>query len=262
MNFSRLVSRGTKAVTVLAVLGALGAALPAFADTFSVQYFKVPAGGSNLDFHASGASDGTSNNYVLSGLGPDGLPVYNTGATASSGSISAPTDKNGAGEILWWTPGQDGVVADTAKDIASGGILDVTSGGVSMYPANQGGTDNPDEETAILTGDFTLATASAVSFSVGADDDAFVYVDGTLVEDLGGIHGDTLAPTNSIDLGAGSHTIQIFYADQERTGATLSFDDNAVALVTAPAVPEPSSLALLGTGALAVGGMVRRRFIR
>jgi fibro-slime domain-containing protein len=257
MNFSRLV----KAVTVLAFLGTLGSALPALADTFSVQYFKIPAGGGNGDFYNGGSPGGTSNNFVVSTLGPDGRPVYNTGATATSGSISAPTDVNSAGEILWWTAGQDSVVVDTAADLASGGTLDVTPGGVNMYPAGQGGSDSPDEETALLTGSFTLTAASSVSFSVGADDDAFVYVDGQLVEDLGGIHGDTLAPTNAIDLGIGSHTIQIFYADQEETGASLSFDDNAVALVT-PAVPEPSSLALLGTGVLAVGGMVRRRFVR
>ena len=262
MNFSRLAHHGAKAVTLLAILGTLNSALPAFADTFSVQYFKIPGGGSNSDFHNGGSPGGTSNNFVLSALGPDGLPVYNTGATATSGAIAAPTDVNAAGEILWWTPGQDSIIADTAADIASGGTLDVTSGGVNMYPAGQGGSDSPDEETAILTGAFTLTTPSAVSFSVGADDDAFVYVDGQLVEDLGGIHGDTLAPTNSVNLGTGSHTIQIFYADQERTGASLSFDDNAVALVTAPpAVPEPSSLALLGSGMLAVGGMVRRRFV-
>jgi fibro-slime domain-containing protein len=257
MNFSRIANRGARIVTVLAFLGTLGSALPAFADTFSVQYFKIPASGGNSDFHTTAAvPEGTSNNYVTSTLGPNGLPVFNTGATATTGSIFAPTDLNGSNEILWWTPG-NGIVADGT------GTLDVTAGGVNMFPAGQGGTDSPDEETAILTGSFTLASASAVSFSVGADDDAFVYVDGMLVEDLGGIHGNTAAPTNSVNLGIGTHSIQIFYADQEQTGATLSFDDEAVAVVTPPpAVPEPSSLALLGTGALAMGGMVRRRFIR
>jgi fibro-slime domain-containing protein len=254
MNFSRLINRGAKAVTILAFLGTLSSALPALADTFSVQYFKVPAGGVNADFHAGGTSDGTSNNYVTSALGPNGLPVYNTGATASSGSITAPTDLIGSGQIGWWTAGQDGVVVNGT------GSLDVTPGGVNMYPAGQGG-DSPDEETAILTGSFTLTAASSVSFSVGADDDAFVYVDGQLVEDLGGIHGNTSAPTNLVNLGIGSHTIEIFYADQEESGASLRFNDNAVALVT-PTVPEPSSLALLGTGVLAIGGMVRRRFVR
>jgi fibro-slime domain-containing protein len=103
-----------------------------------------------------------------------------------------------------------------------------------------------------------------VTFQVGADDDAFVYVDGSLVESLGGIHSDSLAVANTVDLNAGTHSIEIFYADQMQTGASLSFYDDGVPVSAPPSsiTPEPSSFLLLGTGVLAAGGMMRRRFIR
>jgi fibro-slime domain-containing protein len=261
MNFPSF-GRTVKILSTIAVFsGVFGLARPASADVFSVQYFEVPDGSPNFYF-GGGSAEGISNNYVLTTLGPDGLPLYNSSFATASGFVNpvSASGLNGSGEINWWTVGGDGgnVVADGT------GTLNVTSGGVNMYPAGQGGTDSPDEETAILNGSFTLATEEAVTFEVGADDDAFVYVDGSLVESLGGIHSDSLAPTNTVDLNAGTHSIEIFYADQMQTGASLSFYDDGVPVSAPPtsAIPEPNSLMLLGTGVFAAGGMIRRRFVR
>jgi hypothetical protein len=87
-----------------------------------------------------------------------------------------------------------------------------------------------------------------------------VFIDGQLVLDLGGIHGETSTPTNTVPLGIGTHTVEIFYADQDQVAASLMFEDNGIA-VTSP-TPEPGSLALLGTGVLGLAGVVRRRMKR
>jgi len=134
------------------------------------------------------------------------------------------------------------------------GTLSLSSTPVNMFPAGQSG-DSPDEETAILTGSFTLATLEAVTFQVGADDDAFVYVDGSLVESLGGIHSDSLAAANTVDLNAGTHSIEIFYADQMQTGASLSFYDDGVPVSAPPPSITPS---LHACCCLAPGWWIRR----
>jgi len=124
------------------------------------------------------------------------LPVYNPSWTTASGQVYPVSSSgvNSSGELNWWTVGGDGgnVVADGS------GTLSLSSTPVNMFPAGQSG-DSPDEETAILTGSFTLPTLEAVTFQVGADDDAFVYVDGSLVESLAAFTTiRSLLPTRSI----------------------------------------------------------------
>jgi hypothetical protein len=52
--------------------------------------------------------------------------------------------------------------------------------------------------------------------------------------------------------------VEIFYADQDEVAASLAFTSN----VSISPTPEPGSLALLGTGVLAIGGTIRRRIKR
>lgn len=230
-------------------------AVPALADTFNIQYFEATTG--TPDFYNGNAPLGVSNNFVLSNLSPNGLPVFNPGFTAS-GSVLAPYSGylNSHNELLYWTPGAN-IKADGT------GVISLSGNPVNMFAPGTGGNDATYEETAILTGGFHLGSTSNVQFSVGGDDMAFVYVDGSLVESLGGIHSDTAAPSNSVQLGAGDHSVELFYADRDVTQAALSFTETAnSAPVTVSAVPEPGTLILFGTGLAAVAGAFRRRFSR
>jgi len=262
MQTKALLKR-TYLVTAILAATSLALAVPAAADTFHVQYYGAVTG--SPDFYNGGYVPlGVSNNYVTPTLGPDGLPVFNPSFTAS-GTVLAPNSAyiNSSGELLYWTPGA-GPAGQTI--IADGsGSLTLGATPVTMFPPGYS-NDLTYEETAILTGYFTVPTGQTdtVTFNVGADDTAFVYVDQQLVESLGGVHADTPAPSNVVTYGAGTHEIELFYADHATSYAGLSFTDDGDFTIqpTAPpsVTPEPGTLFLLGSGLLGMAGAARRKF--
>jgi fibro-slime domain-containing protein len=131
-----------------------------------------------------------------------------------------------------------------------------------MYPPNGSPTGNDANGflSAVFKGQFTLGTASNVQFSLGADDDAFFYVDGKLVNSIGGVHADTPAPVTTSVLSPGVHTITLFYDDRQPSNAALNFDVTSTGIVVTPSVPEPATYWLLLAGcSAAIVGLWRRR---
>ena len=247
-----------KRIALVGLSSLLAIALPAIqaqAGALTISYYTVGEG----DKDANRLAGGVFNNEVQSQLGPDGLPVLNTAAYGcTTNCVSGggfPTDLTANGEITYWSP--------SLNMGGSGGTSDVTSTGSgtvvlpfnvpqNFFPPNgSGASDFNGFQAATLTGTLDLPAAELVSFSIGADDMAFAYLDGQVVCDLGGVHSATAGTcVTPFTVAAGTHSLEVFFVDINNVQSGLSFDVTTADVVvgpSGPSVPEPSTLAVLAS---------------
>ena len=197
-----------------------------------ITWFEVGSTGNGPDFGGGGAPNMT----LGTTLGPDGMPV----ATSPAGiaDVNATT-----GEITWWDPALNSGIVQTGV-----GTVPVPFGSNMYAPNNTGPNDASYFETAILRGSFFLSTPQSVQFQIGSDDDSFVYIDGTLVDSSPGIHGANTHNFTVDGLAAGDHTIEIFYADRQQSGANLNFNVLTPGVVVTPIGAGAQTLGTIAAG--------------
>jgi fibro-slime domain-containing protein len=243
---------------LLTLLAVVLAPLSSRADIImSVTYYTddTPLGGS-----------GTVSNEVQNSLGVDGLPILNTaayGCTSNcyTGSFNS-TQLLSDGEITSWSS-----TLNPTNNVTQTGTGTVTLDAANaftytnsrFYPPNGSGpNDGSGFQAAVFSSVLNVPTSEAINFTVGADDDVFVYVNGQIVCDLGGVHGDSPGTCSSGVLNAGSNTLQVFYADEAQTGAALTFGITTSGITGSTPAPEPASLAILTTALVGIGAARKR----
>jgi len=222
------------------------------------DYFVLPANHPDV---GHGIDETIVRGLVEKRLGPDGLPVVTPFGRTYAGASGPISDVNASGELMWYaTSGKHGT--RHVKSV----VETLPFNHDAFYPPGQSGDGGgAGYLTAHWSGSFTLPRAQSIGFNLGSDDDSWVFVDGTLVVDNGGVKPLADAPFTVARLAAGTHRFDVFYADRHGVGAKLHLSTGftvapprapQVARI-APAVPTAAKLraAIAATGHVAVYGI-------
>jgi fibro-slime domain-containing protein len=226
MRFTRVI--------LFASLACAASVAPAVAGpggSISATYYVLPENHPDVGHGIDGR---TIPGLVAQHLGPHGFPIATTFARTKGGPASGPIhDVNSDGEIMWWsTASTHGVRLDGRGTVAMPLLI------TAMFPVGHP-NDTHGFRTAHFRGTFDTSAQSSGAVKLGSDDDAWVFVDGVLKVDNGGVKALTFTPYSLGRLSSGKHVIDIFYADRYGSGAAIEIDA-ALPFAPAPQMATPS----------------------
>jgi len=242
------------------------AASPALAFSLTGNYFTLSASHPDVEHGIDGA---TVTGLVLPAISG----VAGTAAAAPLVNGLAPVPASGAitntvaGAIQWWTAqpitgivsadasvGAGGVRLDSSVLVGNANVLGGPAFGSSFFAGGAASDGGANGFRAVhWTG--VLAITPATVLTLTADDDAWLFLNGSLLTGLdnGGVKALSLATTSTITgLAAGNYTVDLFFADRHTVQSGIAFS------VIDP-IPEPATLLLFGTTLAGLGAVIRRR---
>jgi hypothetical protein len=224
-------------VTALSVIALAMPSTHAWGDALTGFYTQVAVG--DPDFGGGSNAGGTlTSGMVQNQLGPDGLPVLSTaGVTRLGTSVDMnPTTH----ELLWWSPGINPYVSLDSIPVTTDTMpMNFGYPNVNWYPTGQT-SDQSFFRTVNWQGTFSMASAGLISLSLTVDDDAWAFIDGTLVNED---HYGTVSSSTTA-MSAGMHSIEVFYDDRFPVYNAFIFSSS----VPFSPTPEPGDCALIVTG--------------